>query len=139
MIEEHNEGRFDENGWFNTGDYGHINMFGLLFVESRRTDLIITGGENVNPAEVEQALDKVATFEECVVLGLPDDEWGQKIIAFIKPEKDIPVDAEEIRLALKQHLVNYKIPKNIIVVDDIPKTTIGKVNRWKLIENLSQY
>ena len=131
---EENEDRFDEDGWFNTGDYGHLNGFGHLFIESRRTDLIITGGENVNPAEVEEAMRKLATIDEAVVIGIPDEEWGQKVTAVVTLKNGKTPGIEEIREELKTHLTDFKIPKELKIVKDFPKTSMGKVKRWELVK-----
>ncbi|WP_409028884.1 class I adenylate-forming enzyme family protein [Gracilimonas sediminicola] len=129
-----NQNRFDDDGWFNTGDYGHMNGFGHLFIESRRSDLIITGGENVNPAEVEEAMRKLSTIDEAVVIGLPDEEWGQKVTAVVTLKNGKTPELEEIREELKSHLTDFKIPKELKIVKDFPKTGTGKVKRWELVK-----
>ncbi|MDR9417468.1 class I adenylate-forming enzyme family protein [Gracilimonas sp.] len=136
---KHNEGKFDEDGWFNTGDYGHVNGFGHLFIESRRTDLIITGGENVNPKEVEEALQKILSIKEAVVIGVPDEEWGQKVAAVVTVENGKVPELKEVRAELKNYLSDFKLPKDLKVVDKIPKTNIGKVKRDELIKMLHKY
>lgn len=128
-----NKGRFDKKGWFNTEDFGHINGFGHLFIESRRNDLIITGGENVNPTEVEQAMEKLPTINEAIVIGIPDEEWGQKLTAIVTLKNGKTPELEEIRTQLKEHLTDFKIPKELKVVKELPKTPTGKVKRWELV------
>ncbi|MEX0722958.1 MAG: o-succinylbenzoate--CoA ligase [Gracilimonas sp.] len=132
--EDENRQRFDKDGWFNTGDFGHLNGFGHLFIESRRTDLIITGGENVNPNEVEEAMQKLPTIKEAVVIGLPDEEWGQKITAIVILKNGKTPEIEEIREQLKDSLTDFKIPKALKIVKDFPKTDTGKVKRWELVK-----
>jgi len=128
-----NKDYFDKDGWFNTGDYGHINGRGQLFIEARRTDLIVTGGENVNPVEVELALENLEQVKEAVVIGVPDEEWGQKVVAVITPENgDVP-EIEELRELLRGQLADFKLPKEVRVMKEIPKTNSGKVKRWELI------
>ena len=129
-----NKSRFDKNGWFNTGDYGHINGFGHLFIETRRTDLIITGGENVNPVEVEQAIEKLPSIKEAVVIGLPDEEWGQKVTAVVTLKNGKVPELQEIRDQLKNDLLDFKLPKELKVVKDFPRTNTGKVKRWELVK-----
>ncbi|MEX0844302.1 MAG: AMP-binding protein, partial [Balneolaceae bacterium] len=131
---ENNEDFFDKNGWFNTGDFGHINGFGHLFIESRRTDLIITGGENVNPNEVEQAIQKLPSIEQAVVIGLPDEEWGQKVTAVVTLKNGKTPELDEIREQLKESLTDFKIPKELKIVKDFPKTNTGKIKRWELVK-----
>lgn len=132
--EEENKLRFDKKGWFNTGDYGHLNGFGHLFIESRRTDLIITGGENVNPNEVEEAMQKLPTIREAVVIGIPDEEWGQKVTAVVTLKNGKTPELQEIRDQLKESLSDFKIPKELKIVQDFPKTSTGKVKRWELVK-----
>lgn len=125
---------FDDDGWFNTGDHGHINGFGQLFIETRRTDLIVSGGENVNPFEVEEAMAQLPSIKEAVVIGLPDEEWGQKVTAVITLENGKTPQLSEIKDQLKNKLTDFKIPKELKVVDAFPKTETGKVKRWELIK-----
>ena len=130
---EDSEGKFDKDGWFNTGDFGHLNGFDQLFIETRRTDLIITGGENVNPVEIEQALEAIPQINEAVVLGIPDEEWGQKVTAVVTVNTDTDPDLNEIRETLKSELVDYKLPKILKVVESIPRTPTGKVRRGEIL------
>jgi len=131
---EENKKRFDKDGWFSTGDYGHMNGFGHIFIESRRTDLIITGGENVNPNEVEEAMQKLPTIKEAVVIGVPDEEWGQKVTAVVTLKNGKTPQLEEIREQLKDFLTDFKLPKELRIVKDFPKTDTGKVKRWELVK-----
>ncbi|MFA5667878.1 MAG: o-succinylbenzoate--CoA ligase [Balneolaceae bacterium] len=130
----HNENRFDENGWFNTGDFGRLNLFGALFIESRREDLIITGGENVNPQEVEQAILKIPTIKEAVVLGVEDEEWGQKVVAFITLKNGKEPQLNDVRNLLRSDLPDFKLPKELCIITEIPKTDLGKVKRKELLK-----
>jgi O-succinylbenzoic acid--CoA ligase len=125
---------FDKDGWFKTGDYGHLNGFKQLFIESRREDLIISGGENINPTEVEEAMQKLPLIKEAVVLGLPDEEWGQKVTAVVTLLNGKTPDINEIKELLKTELTDFKIPKELVVVESFPKTVMGKVKRWELAQ-----
>lgn len=138
LDEAHNKGKFDKNGWFNTGDYGHLNGFGHLFIESRRTDLIVSGGENVNPLEVEEAITRLPFVNEAVVIGLPDEEWGQLVTAIITLKNGDRSNLEDLRDQLKSILPDFKLPRKLEIVSEIPKTSTGKVKRWKLIESLTE-
>lgn len=129
-----NTGRFDEKGWFNTGDYGHLNGFGHLFIEARRTDLIVTGGENVNPVEVEQAIEKLPHIKEAIVIGLPDDEWGQKVTAVVTLSNGNTPALDDIREQLKDELIDFKLPKELKIIKDFPRTATGKIKRWELVK-----
>lgn len=133
LDERLNKTAFDENGWFNTGDYGHLNRKGHLFIESRRTDLILTGGENVTPTEVETVLNDCPEIRESAVIGIPDQKWGQKVVAFISPANK-NIDRKEVENYLKKNLKRYQIPKELILIAAIPKTDTGKIKRKKLIQ-----
>lgn len=126
--------RFDEDGWFNTGDYGHLNAFDQLFVESRRDDLIVSGGENISPQEVERVLENLPFVREAAVIGIPDEEWGQKVSAVISLKNGKTPELGEIRGLLRNKIIDYKIPKALRIVDELPKTTTGKIQRSGLGE-----
>lgn len=134
LDESINQNFFDDNGWFYTGDYGHINRKGQLFIENRRTDLIITGGENVNPVEVEEVLNSFTSIKESAVVGIPDKKWGQKITAFLvlnDPNKKL--NKQEIEDGLKDALRKFKIPKEFVIINKLPKTATHKIKRSELI------
>jgi O-succinylbenzoic acid--CoA ligase len=128
-----NEGVFDEEGWFCTGDYGHLNRNRQLFIGSRRTDLIVTGGENVNPYYVESVLNRLDKVTESAVFGVPDSEWGQRVVALITAG-DKNTDPAALRLELGKQLHGFQIPKEIHIVDELPKTDLGKIRRTELVE-----
>ncbi|MDZ7714699.1 MAG: AMP-binding protein [Balneolaceae bacterium] len=125
---------FDEGGWFNTGDFGYFNANGHLFIQSRRTDLIITGGENVSPFEVESELEKIEPISEAAVLGLEDKEWGQQVVAVVVAKTKEKLKAEDIQNQLKSRITSYKVPKQIIQADTLPRTQSGKVKRTELVK-----
>lgn len=124
----------DEHGWFNTGDFGRLDANDRLYIESRRTDLIITGGENVSPEEVEQVLMQYENIREAVVFGIPDEEWGEQVTAAIIPDSSEGISSESLKKHLKKHLAPYKCPKQFLFVDEIPRTHNGKIQRTKLKE-----
>lgn len=125
---------FDEDGWFNTGDYGYLNANNHLFIESRRTDLIITGGENVSPYEVEAELEKIEPISEAAVFGVDDKEWGQKVVAVVVAKTHDLLETESIQQKLKKRITPYKVPKQIVQADTLPRTHSGKVIREELIK-----
>ena len=129
---DQNRDVFDQEGWFNTGDYGRMNRKGFLFIESRRTDLIVTGGENVNPLEVENILNRYPSISDSAVIGVPDQKWGQRVIAFIQPVMGQDPDFEQIKRDLKEKVRDFKVPKEFIPIDRIPKTDTLKIKRNKL-------
>ncbi|WP_255233297.1 AMP-binding protein [Aliifodinibius salipaludis] len=129
-----NKNFFDEDGWFRTGDFGYFNAKNQLFIDSRRSDRIVTGGENVSPFEVESKLNKLTHVKEAAVFGITDNEWGQKVAAVVVTKNGEPINSASIKESLKQSLADYKVPKEIIQVDTLPKTRTDKVIRSKLPE-----
>src|SRR5699024_9860397 len=120
---------FDNNGWFNTGDFGYLNKNNELFIESRRTDLIISGGENLAPAEVEEALERCPQVREAVVVGIADEEWGQKAVALVTVQAERgQIDRKKLKKELS-YLEPFKIPKKIIPVKELPRSKTGKLLR----------
>ncbi|WP_445664892.1 AMP-binding protein [Fodinibius sp. AD559] len=134
-----NKDYFDANGWFRTGDFGYFNAKNQLFIDSRRSDRIITGGENVSPFEVESKLNGLTNITESAVFGITDKEWGQKVVALVVTKNGKPINPPSIKEELKQSLADYKIPKKIIKVDELPKTRTDKIIRSKLSELFLNY
>ena len=127
-----NVGVFDDEGWFCTGDYGHLNRYRQLFIGSRRTDLIVTGGENVNPNHIESVLNSLSEVSESAVFGVPDSEWGQRVIALITTGEKISTDPDVLKNKLGKQLLDFQIPKEIHIVKELPKTDLGKIKRSEL-------
>ena len=115
------------DGWLHTGDIGRLDDDGFLHVLDRRDDLIVTGGENVYPAEVEAALLDVPGIDAAAVIGIPDEAWGQLVVAAIVASRPLP-DAE-ILLSLRERLAGYKVPRLLVHLDRLPATANGKVQR----------
>ncbi len=111
--------------WFATGDLGTLDEQGYLRVHGRRSDLIITGGENVMPAEVEAAIRAVDDVAEVAVVGTPSDEWGEAIVAVIATARSV----RDIEDRVRATLAGFKVPKRWVVVDALPRTPLGKVDR----------
>jgi long-chain acyl-CoA synthetase len=120
---------FWKDGWLRTGDVGFLDSRGFVFIVDRLKDLIITGGENVYPREVEEALYTRPEIEDCAVIGVPDREWGEKVVAFLIPRKKQRLEKEEIKTFLETRLSSFKIPKEYIKVDELPKSPQGKILR----------
>jgi len=124
-----------EDGFCSVGDLGYLDEDGFLYVVDRRTDLIITGGANVYPAEVEIALMEHPKVADVAVVGLKDDEWGRRVHAIIQAaDPEDPPTFGEIRAWAKDRLAAYKVPKSIELVDEIPRSAATKVNRGALLE-----
>lgn len=119
------------DGWFATGDLGALDAMGRLFVHARRTDLIVTGGENVYPAEVEQAVEQCAGIAEVVVFGVPDERWGQTVAVAIVVAPGL--SAEGVALAalrqVFQRLASHKRPRRFAIVESFTRTSSGKIDR----------
>lgn len=128
------EAAFWPGRWLRTGDIGLLDEDGYLSIVDRLKDMIITGGENVYPKEVEEVLYAVQEIEECAVIGLPDKEWGERVTAILvaKPGKEII--AAELKDFLKARLSPYKVPKEFRVVSDLPKSAAGKILKRELRE-----
>lgn len=125
---------FTTDGWFRTGDIGTMND-GRLSVEGREGDLIISGGENVWPEDVEAAIRTSTSVADVCVAGVPDPEWGQQVTAWIIPTGNAP-SLEEIRSHVKQTLPAHCAPRRIEIVTEIPRTSLGKPRRSELVQSL---
>jgi acyl-CoA synthetase (AMP-forming)/AMP-acid ligase II len=123
------------HGWFHSGDVGHFDADGVLWFSDRYKDVIKTGGENVASIEVEKAVYAASlAVAEAVVVGLPHERWTEAITAVVVPKPGERVDPAELQIALKAHLDGYKVPKAVIVVDELPKTSTGKIQKNKVRE-----
>ncbi len=121
---------------FTVGDLGHLDAHGRLFLDGRPGDLVISGGVNVYPAEVERRLLAEAGVAEAVVFGVPDDDWGERLVAAVVARAGHALDGEELRRRLREDTAAAKVPKTIAVVDELPRTATGKVRRVGLAESL---
>ncbi|OLL71066.1 Long-chain-fatty-acid--CoA ligase [Pseudonocardia sp. Ae168_Ps1] len=128
------------HGWFHSGDVGHFDDDGVLWFDDRYKDVIKTGGENVASLEVERALYAAdARVQEVAVVGLPHERWSEAITAVVVPVAGADLDPEELRTALRDHLDGYKIPKAVLVLDELPKTSTGKIQKNVLREKHAGY
>ncbi|MET9273125.1 AMP-binding protein [Kribbella sp. NPDC003557] len=118
------------DGRMSTGDLGHLDRAGRLFVDGREDDMIVSGGENVYPVEVEQCLAAHPAVAEAVVTGVPDDEFGQRLVAYVVLRE--PVTEDDLLTHVKANLARYKTPRRIVVLDEFPRNATGKVLRSKL-------
>ncbi len=118
---------FWEGGWLRTGDIGYIDERGYLYIVDRLKDLIITGGENVSPREVEEFLYTVPEIEECAVIGLSDKEWGERVVAFIVAKPGQTVQPDKVKAYLKTRLAPFKVPKEYRILSELPKSPAGKI------------
>jgi acyl-CoA synthetase (AMP-forming)/AMP-acid ligase II len=124
-------------GWLRTGDLGQLDTDGYLRVTGRAKDMIIRGGENIYPAEIETALRALDGILDACVVGVPDDRYGEVPAAFVRVADEVGLDADAIREALKGRIARFKIPAHVQVVDAFPLTASGKVQKFKLREQFT--
>ncbi|WP_114201240.1 class I adenylate-forming enzyme family protein [Janibacter anophelis] len=123
----------DERGFFDTRDKGYVDEDGYLFIGGRVDDTIIRGGENIAPAEIETVLFDHEDVEDCAVVGVPDDEWGQRIEAAVVARPGRIVDPESLREYVRAHLRGSKTPDRIHIMDELPRTETGKLVRRHMV------
>lgn len=135
LLRGYRDGRvpFDRDGWFATGDAGHLEPSGRLVVQGRMGDMIVSGGENIWPVPVEEALRSHPGVADVAVAGRPDPEWGQRVVAWVVPaDPGRPPSLEALRDAVGSVLPRYAAPKQLVIVASLPRTAIGKVRRDEL-------
>lgn len=123
---------FTEDGWFKTGDLGLIDADGYVEIVGRSKDLIISGGLNVYPKEIELLLDSLPGIAESAVIGVADPDFGEAVIAVVVLDDSEPVSPDSIRLAAREHLAGFKVPKRVFIVDALPRNAMGKVEKARL-------
>ena len=125
---------FRADGFFKTGDVGMIDARGYVHIVGRSKDLIISGGFNVYPKEVESVLDRIAGIAESAVVGVPHPDFGEGVVAVATTEPGVALDADAVIAEAKRELAGYKTPKTLFFVETIPKNVMGKVEKAKLRE-----
>ena len=126
----------DEDGWFHTGDAGYLDEDGFLFISDRVKDMVISGGENVYPAEVEGVLYEHPAVAEVAVIGLPDEKWGEAVSAVVALNEGAELTLDELRDFADGKLARYKLPLQLHIVDALPRNPAGKVLKFELRETL---
>lgn len=116
-----------EAGWFRTGDLGRIDDDGYYYLTDRIKHIIISGGENISPKEIEAVINQLNDVVESSVVGIADEKWGEKVVAAVVSKSGASINSEDIRLHCKKHLHGWKCPKEVVFVDALPKNTMGKV------------
>src|ERR1700682_3533453 len=124
----------DSEGWLHTGDLGAMDARGYCTIEGRLKDMIIRGGENIYPRELEELLFRHPSVGDVAVIGLPDAKWGEVVAAFIRPPPGITIEKEELHEYVREHLAPHKTPRHWFVVDAMPLTGSGKIQKFKLRE-----
>jgi len=122
------------DGYMSSGDMGHFDDHGLLFVDGRDDDMIVSGGENVFPQEIEELLAERDDIYDAAVVGVDDVEWGKRLRAFIVSKPGATQDADEIKAFVKNNLARHKVPRDVVFIEELPRNTTGKLLRRVLIE-----
>ncbi|HZZ45658.1 MAG TPA: AMP-binding protein [Pseudonocardia sp.] len=126
------EATLDADGWCRTGDLGFVDGEGYLFIVDRKKDMIVTGGFNVYPREVESALSPLAGVREVAVVGAPSERWGEEVVAVVEPHDGETLTEEQVIAHCRAHIAGYKVPKRVVFVDELPRSGNGKVMKVKL-------
>ena len=135
-FQGYSDGRHKQiiDGYMSSGDMGHFDENGLLFVDGRDDDMIVSGGENVFPQEVENLLVEREDVSDAAVVGVDDSEFGKRLRAFIVSQPGAPQDIEEIKLYVKNNLARHKVPRDVVFIDELPRNATGKLLRRVLTE-----
>ena len=116
-----------KDGWLRSGDLGWMDEDGFIYIVDRKKDVIITGGENVYSSEVELVLTSHPAINEAVVIGVPDDHWGERVHGLVVPAGGTRPDTEEIRAYCRERLAAFKVPKAVEIRADLPRLPTGKI------------
>ena len=119
-------------GWYHTGDIAHADREGWLYVDGRRRDVIISGGENIYPAEIENVLADCPDIAEVAVVGRPDERWGEAVVAVVVPARGARLSPEAVCALLDGRVARYKHPRDVIFTANLPRTALGKIRREEL-------
>ena len=122
------------NGWMRTGDVGYRDKDGYYFIVGRKKEMIISGGENIYPKEIEEVLYKHEDILDCAIVGIPDKTYGEAVGAFIIPKAGATLTEKDIKTYLRPKIAGYKFPKIIEIVTELPKTATGKIQKNKIVE-----
>ena len=138
-LPERSSEDFTDDGWFRTGDLGKLDDESYLTIVGRRKDLIITGGYNVYPKEIESHIDRFPGVHESAVIGLADPDFGERVVAVVvRTAADSELTADTLITTLKRSLANYKVPKTVFFIDELPRNAMGKVQKNVLREQLGK-
>jgi long-chain acyl-CoA synthetase len=124
----------DREGFITSGDVGFLDEDGYLFLCDRKRDMVISGGVNIYPAEIEAALHAMPGVKDCAVFGIPDAEFGEALMAVVEPMEGASIAAADVRAHLKAHLADYKVPRRIEIARDLPREDSGKIFKRRLRE-----
>jgi malonyl-CoA/methylmalonyl-CoA synthetase len=133
-MPEKTKEEFTTDGWFKTGDVGKVDERGWVTIVGRSKDLIISGGYNVYPAEIEGYINEMDGVAESAVIGVPHPDFGEGVVAVVVPKPGAAVDGASVVSALKTKIANFKVPKQVFVEMELPRNTMGKVQKNLLRE-----
>jgi acyl-CoA synthetase (AMP-forming)/AMP-acid ligase II len=125
------------DGWFHSGDLAKRDAEGYFYIVDRKKDMILTGGENVYSREVEEVLHEHPAVAAAAVVGAPDEVWGERVVAVLEPRAGQHVDVDEVRAFCRERLAGYKCPREIVIVDELPRNTVGKILKRVLRERVT--
>jgi len=139
QFEEYTSGQTKEilDGFMATGDIGYLDEVGRLFVVGRDDEMIVSGGENVYPIEVEKVLTGHPAVEDATVLGVDDEKFGQRLAAFVVLKPEASVTADVLKDHVREQLANYKVPRYVMFLDELPRNAVGKILRNELKAHLA--
>jgi fatty-acyl-CoA synthase len=123
--------------WFRTGDIGHLDQDGFLFLTDRKKDMIISGGENIASSEVERVIYRLAQVSEAAVVGLPDAQWGERVVAVVVLKAGAQLTPEELQRHCREHLAGFKVPRQLFLRESLPRNPSGKVLKRVLRDELA--
>jgi acyl-CoA synthetase (AMP-forming)/AMP-acid ligase II len=126
------------DGWYRTGDVGSLDADGFLTIRDRLRDMVISGGENIYPAEIESVLSRHPDVADCAVIGVPDARWGETVKAIVVLAPDAQYDPDALIAYLQGRLARYKCPRTVEFVDALPRNATGKVLKRVLRETYAQ-
>jgi fatty-acyl-CoA synthase len=120
------------DGLMSTGDVGHFDAEGRLFIDGRDDEMIVSGGENVFPREVEDLVACLEGVDEVAMIGVPDDDFGHRLRAFVVLAEDAGLSADDIKAHVKANLARFKVPREVVFLDELPRNATGKVLKREL-------
>ncbi len=122
------------NGWFHSGDIGHMDADGYVYITDRKKDIIIRGGENIMPREIDEVLYRHPAVRDAATIGAPDEKYGERVVSFVVLKEGVSASPDELAEHCRVHLADFKVPAEVHLIDEIPKGPSGKLLRRELRE-----
>ena len=127
------------DGWLYTGDVGYVDEDGYFFIVDRSKDMIIRGGENIYPREIEEVLYAHGEILECAVIGVPHEVRGEEVLAIVVPKPGVEIDGEQLKAYAAERLARYKLPREYVIREELPKTPTGKISKGPLRDEFGNW